>query len=505
MFEHVPQPLRYAEKLVQQLVRFSGSRKKKRLADELVGAVIGLTDCDLCQLYVLDVTHTRLELAAEAGLGVVEGRRRASLTADYQGEQLLQFSLCQNRVVAMQLMDDNRYDVHFLPQSVNPWRSVLSVPLRLADKRVVGVLLCVSQTDTELEPYGASLRQLGDLVIARYVRQQGICSPDNEPRAESEQAAAASGYGLLGASASMRQTCHMIDRVLHSPYTVLLTGETGTGKEIVARAIHDHGPRGAHAFVVQNCAALPEHLLESELFGYRKGAFTGADRDRSGLFDTANGGTLLLDEIGDMPIALQAKFLRVLQEGEVRPLGASGTHRVDVRIIAATHHDLPTLVEQGRFRADLYYRLAQFPIALPPLRAREGDIMVLAQHFAEQACRLLKRTPLAWSDTAVATLSNYTFPGNVRELKALVERAVLLCEGNELLPKHFPAFPATTLNSGDFNLRQRLEQAERGVLVECLRTTGGNRTSAARKLGVSRRTLHNRMNHLCIGPAELAS
>ena len=235
----------------------------------------------------------------------------------------------------------------------------------------------------------------------------------------------------------MRETCRLISKVLHNPYTVLLQGETGTGKEVVARAIHEYGPRRAQAFVVQNCAAFPENLLESELFGYRKGAFTGAERDRPGLFDAADGGTLLLDEIGDMPLSLQAKLLRVLQEGEIRPLGGNDTHKVDVRIIAATHRDLALLVRDGKFREDLYYRLAQFPIELPPLRQREGDALELARHFAERACVFLRRAPLGWSAEALELLDGYGFPGNVRELKGLVECAVLLCEGDVLLAEHF--------------------------------------------------------------------
>jgi len=280
---------------------------------------------------------------------------------------------------------------------------------------------------------------------------------------------------------------------------VLLRGETGTGKEVVARAIHDCGPRRSQAFIVQNCAAFPENLLESELFGYRKGAFTGADRDRAGLFDAANGGTLLLDEIGDMPLSLQSKLLRVLQEGEIRPLGSNDTHKIDVRIIAATHRDLSVLVSEGKFREDLYYRLAQFPIVLPALRQREGDILDLAKHFAEKACAYLQRDPVRWSDSALEHLSGYTFPGNVRELKALVERAVLLCEGGELLAEHFALRMEPMLeDDSSLNLRERLEKVERTLLLDCLRKNDGNQTLAARELGLPRRTLLYRLGRLNI-------
>ena len=301
----------------------------------------------------------------------------------------------------------------------------------------------------------------------------------------------------------MRSVYQLISKVLHNPVSVLLAGETGTGKELVARAIHDCGFRRSKAFVVQNCASLPENLLESELFGYRKGAFSGADRDHQGLFDAANGGTLFLDEIGDMPLSLQAKLLRVLQEGEVRPLGSTATHKVDVRIVAATHHNLRNLVEEGRFREDLFYRLAQFPIELPALRERDQDILTLARYFADKASSFLQRNPCRWADSALDHLARYPFPGNVRELKGLVERAVLLCEGGELLPEHFDLRQAGSNDEPGMNLRERMERVERSLLLDCLRKNRGNQTSAACELGLPRRTLLYRMQRLNISPADV--
>jgi sigma-54-dependent transcriptional regulator len=250
--------------------------------------------------------------------------------------------------------------------------------------------------------------------------------------------------------------------------------------------------------VVQNCAAFPEGLLESELFGYRKGAFTGAERNYAGLFDAAHGGTLLLDEIGDMPLSLQAKLLRVLQEGEVRPLGANTAHKVDVRIIAATHRDLKAMVSQGTFREDLYYRLAQFPIQLPALRERDGDVLLLARYFAESVCAALAKPLVSWSSAALDQLSSHAFPGNVRELKCLVERAVLLCDDGVILPAHLllPSAPAHAVVEA--TLRQRLERVERVFLIDCLHKNRGNRTRTARELGVARRTLLYRLARLNI-------
>jgi two-component system response regulator HupR/HoxA len=218
---------------------------------------------------------------------------------------------------------------------------------------------------------------------------------------------------------------------------VLLLGETGTGKELFARLLHDNGPRRAARFVAQNCGALPESLLESELFGHARGAFTGATGDRRGLFEEADGGTVFLDEVGETSVAMQLRLLRVLQEGEVRRLGAPGVRKVDVRIIAATNADLEADVEAGRFRRDLYYRLNVFPIPLPPLRDRPGDIPALAEAFLRPACRRARRVVPSIVPAALALLQAYPFPGNVRELENEIERAVALAEdGPPIGPEH---------------------------------------------------------------------
>ncbi|KEA25133.1 Fis family transcriptional regulator, partial [Pseudomonas aeruginosa C0324C] len=446
--------------------------------------------------YLLDQTHTALTLNAECRDGLLQALEPSSLPADYTGEQLLQFALCQNRVVSLVDLPSRLHETGFLPAGEQPWLSLLCVPLVSPEKTVEGMVVCATRRPLDLQGFAHPLGQLGSFVLAQLHLLQRLSQPSGEPQGPSS-APVVSGYGLIGRSAAMRETCRLISKVLHNPYTVLLQGETGTGKEVVARAIHEYGPRRAQAFVVQNCAAFPENLLESELFGYRKGAFTGAERDRPGLFDAADGGTLLLDEIGDMPLSLQAKLLRVLQEGEIRPLGGNDTHKVDVRIIAATHRDLALLVRDGKFREDLYYRLAQFPIELPPLRQREGDALELARHFAERACVFLRRAPLGWSAEALELLDGYGFPGNVRELKGLVECAVLLCEGEVLLAEHF-SLRAPPEAEAPLKLREHLEQIERDLLLACLRRNAGNQTLAARELGLPRRTLIYRMGRLNI-------
>ncbi|WP_313517724.1 sigma 54-interacting transcriptional regulator [Pseudomonas sp.] len=502
MFRCVPHPLRYAEALLQRFAGLSHALSAEVLLGKLVESAAELAGCELSQLFLLDATHTRLTLCAEWLDGLLQPREAASLPSDYDGEQLLQYCLCQNRVLSLAALDRALHETTFLPPRTEPWRSLLCMPLLDERASVCGLLLCASLRGVELQGFADSLGNLGAFAVTQLHLLQRLRAPEVAALAQAP-APCASGYGLIGESPRMRAVYRLIGKVLHGPVNVLLTGETGTGKELVARAIHQCGMRRSRAFLVQNCASLPESLLESELFGYRKGAFTGADRDRQGLFDAADGGTLFLDEIGDMPLALQGKLLRVLQEGEVRPLGSTKTHRVDVRIVAATHRDLRARVEAGSFREDLFYRLSHFPIELPALRDRADDIPRLARHFADNASHLLQRDACRWSAAALSQLSTYAFPGNVRELKGLVERAVLLCEGGELLPEHFDLRQEHIASGETLNLRERLEQIERGLLLECLRKNRGNQTQAARELGLPRRTLLYRMGRLNIGAADV--
>jgi Nif-specific regulatory protein len=270
--------------------------------------------------------------------------------------------------------------------------------------------------------------------------------------------------------------------------------------------VHDRSPRRERLFVAVNCAALAENLLESELFGHRRGAFTGAAADRKGLFETAHGGTLFLDEIGETTPAMQAKLLRVLQEGEVVPVGETRPRKVDVRLIAATNRSLEEEVRGGRFREDLYYRLRVFPIRIPPLRDRREDIPELVHHFVGRHASRLGRPRVAVSDAAIAALQTHSFPGNVRELENEIERAVLLCDpGEELGPEHLSdevqraaaAAPAGSARaSGDGSLRDRVDAHERSEIESALARAGGNKTHAARALGLTYRGLLKKMQRL---------
>ena len=302
---------------------------------------------------------------------------------------------------------------------------------------------------------------------------------------------------LIGSSPAMRAVQKLIGMAAASDSTVLVTGETGAGKELVARALHEYGPRAKGPFVSVNCAAIPAELLESELFGHVAGAFTGAVRAQQGRFREAQGGTLLLDEIGDMDAAMQAKILRVLQERVVTPVGGK-PEAVDVRVVAATHRDLLRLIEQGRFRADLYYRLHVIPIALPPLRDRVSDIVALARHFLQAAN---PAAPKRLSAGAAAALLGHGWPGNVRELRNAIERAAALARGAviEAADLAFLTGAAPVDAVGEQSLPDAVAALERTMIARALAEAGGSRTEAAKRLGINRQLLYDKMKRHGLG------
>ncbi|MBZ8142202.1 Fis family transcriptional regulator [Rubrivivax gelatinosus] len=304
--------------------------------------------------------------------------------------------------------------------------------------------------------------------------------------------------GLIGRSPAFREMLEQIARVAPSEASVLLLGESGTGKELVARALHEASARAAHALVVVDCASLPETLFEAEVFGHERGAFTGATAMRTGLAETANGGTLFLDEVGDIPLPMQVKLLRLLESGTFRRVGSSELRRTDVRVVAATHRDLGAMVADGRFREDLYYRLATFPIRLPPLREREGDLALLA---AALLARVAPKRRLTLAPAALAQLSGQRFPGNVRELRNVLERAALFCDGPVIETAHveralaagLPVAPGTPALAAP---ARSLREISRQALRERLAAHGGRRAELARELGISERTLYRRLREL---------
>ncbi|MCG7987433.1 MAG: sigma-54 dependent transcriptional regulator [Candidatus Thiodiazotropha weberae] len=339
-----------------------------------------------------------------------------------------------------------------------------------------------------------------DLDVLRKLVQQAIkLSKPAEGQTQVKKDSAATHEPMLGNSPAMTRIIKLIEKLARSQAPVYISGESGTGKELAARMIHYQGPRADHPFVAVNCGAIPQELMESELFGHKKGSFTGATHDNEGLFLSANGGTLFLDEIADLPLHMQVKLLRSIQEKMIRPVGGQKEIPIDVRIISATHKDLATLVEQGEFRQDLFYRINVIELPLPPLRERSEDIPLLAQHFLTRLARHggIKKPKLAAE--AVKKLKAYPFPGNIRELENILERSVTLLDSekleadNLLLPNYVSDedSPSTPQRLGE-----KMEQVERQAIIEALEETRWNRTAAAKKLGMSLRSLRYRLEKL---------
>ena len=307
-------------------------------------------------------------------------------------------------------------------------------------------------------------------------------------------------HQLIGKSPSMQKIYDLIERISDSSSNVLITGESGTGKELVAKAIHYNGVRKEGPFVAINCAAIPETLLESELFGYKKGAFTDAKSDKKGLIFEANEGTLFLDEITEMPLTLQAKLLRVIEEREIRPLGDTNSYSIDVRVISSSNRDIKSTIQEGRFREDLYYRLNVIDIPLPPLRERKEDIPLLIQHFITKFSNELKKGISGVSEGALKVLVSYSWPGNVRELENIIQRAITLSQHEVILPDDLPA---SIIQKTDEKLFEKameekftLDQLEKEYVKRVLIETGGNKSKAAEILGLDRKTLYRKLQEL---------
>jgi len=379
--------------------------------------------------------------------------------------------------------------------------SVICVPLRQAEN-VIGVLYLDNRSVRGVfaAETCTALTQIADLISLstfRLLEQKQL-----QDKIEALEAGLRGKFqfeSIVGHHPKMVAILKLVAQVADTDATVLIQGESGTGKEIIARALHFNSRRKDRPFVALNCGALPENLLESELFGHLRGAFTGAIKDKPGWFKTADGGTIFLDEISEMPLALQVKLLRVLQTGEYAPLGSTRIQTCDVRVIAAASRNLLKLVQQEKFREEFYYRLNVIEIELPPLREREDDILLLARHFLQKFAEKYQKSGLKLSREVAQRLRNYRFPGNVRELENLIQRMVVLAEGDEILPDHLPASisPGTTTSTGLASFSAAKEQAidafERAYLTECLRTHHGNISQAARAAGIDFKNFHTKL------------
>jgi len=327
------------------------------------------------------------------------------------------------------------------------------------------------------------------LMIARALHLHAL---ENENRQLAARQGGSPLAGLITASDAMLKVCRTVEKVAPANATVLLLGESGTGKEVLARGVHELSPRIGKRFVAINCAAIPDTLLESELFGYEKGAFTGAAKQTIGRIEYANEGTLFLDEIGDLPMPLQAKLLRFLQERVIERLGGRGEIPVDVRVVCATHRDLAAMIREGSFREDLYYRLSEITVKIPPLRERPGDAVLLAQAFLERYARELGRSLKGFTADALAALETHGWPGNVREMENLIKRSAIMADGTQITAADL-GLDTTSVEPQPFNLRHARENAERLAISRALAHADGSVTQAAELLGVTRPTLYDLM------------
>lgn len=434
---------------------------------------------DICEL--LEITLLRMGIDAQSVYNLGTAR---------QALQTRQFDLC---LTDMRLPDGNGID---LVRHISDRFPELPVAMITAHGNMESAIEALKAGAFDFVSKPVDLEVLRKLV-EKAIR---LGKPEVMP-AKGQQESQQEPVVLLGQSESMARVRQLIGKLARSQAPVYISGESGTGKELAARLIHQQGPRADHPFIAVNCGAIPQELMESELFGHKKGSFTGAASDKEGLFQSADGGTLFLDEIADLPLHMQVKLLRAIQEKRIRPIGSQQELPVDVRIISATHKALLPLVESGEFRQDLFYRINVIELPLPPLRERAEDIPLLTQHFLTRISRQnhIKKPKIAAD--ALKHLREYSFPGNIRELENILERSVTLFEGDSLraedlqLPEQPPASPPPTEQQP---LGDMIEAVERDAIVRALEETRWNRTAAARKLGMTLRSLRYRLEKLGI-------
>ena len=413
-------------------------------------------------------------------------------------------------VIINDVSRDSRFYDGLDAQDVFVTKSMICVPLRTR-REFLGVLYALNKNSGEFTERDKKLLEILSGTIAVSLENARLYGDlkdhlhtlEREKQLLLSQVQAASGFdGIIGSSPPMQRMFELMEKVIDTPTTVLIQGETGTGKELIAKVIHYNGPLKDKPFVAENCGALPENLLESELFGHVKGAFTGAISNKKGLFEIADGGTIFLDEIGEMPMVMQVKLLRVLQEGQFRPVGSHQTRQVSVRVIASTNRNLMEEISNGNFREDLYYRINVFQITPPPLRERKEDILFLATHFLKKFARQNKKPVPQLSPQSMDALMSFDWPGNVRELENEMERAVTMAAGNEsisidLLSDKIRALTANqsvmAQVASSESLRDVVHQVEKRMILDALAKAQNNQSKASKLLGISRQGLLNKI------------
>jgi sigma-54 dependent transcriptional regulator len=518
-------PVKAVAEFIKTTTSLSTERNLNCLLSQIVSAAQQLSQAAAGRLYILDRTKRYLYPEVSQNDSVPTSVPHLSPIALFLDNQRNLKNVCAFSVFSGEVVnipDVYQYsgfdctDLYHYDQLTGYYtQSLLTVPLLSYTEITSGVLQLFNYRDPETTQVAAFPKRLEELVkafasqaavaidntqlIEQNTRLINLLKSSNQQLEEEnrqlrQHITRQSRFSatLLGNSAAMQHVFNLMEKVLDSDVTVLLRGETGTGKELIATAIHQHSPRQAGPFIAQNCAAVPESLLESELFGYKKGAFTGADKDKKGLIEVAHGGTLFLDEIGDMAVGLQAKLLRVLQDHQVRPLGAVESRSINVRLLTATHRDLEQMVKTGQFREDLY------PIELPPLRQRKEDLPALLQHFLTDYADHYKKTVRGFSPEAFELLLYYDYPGNIRELKNLVERAVLLSDHDGMiLPLHLDKKLWSDLTilkvPTTGKLKESVQRYEAMLIQRALQSHSGNQTRTAETLGIPRRTLVEKM------------
>lgn len=468
------------------------------------GASIAIHDASTRELYCIRTVEEENKTGS--------GRRKEIRFPDHLG--IAGWVLRENKTAVIpDVTKDERFYGGVDEKEKRVTRSMICVPLRTR-KGTIGVLYALNKLKGTFTPSGGRLLEIlsGTIAIAienaklyGELKRRATSLERENRRLLQEIQDRFNIQGVIGSSPPMRKIFSLISKVTDTPTSVLIQGETGTGKELIARVIHYSGPRKDRPFVAENCGALTETLLESELFGHVKGAFTGAMTDKKGLFEQGHGGTVFLDEIGETSTNMQVKLLRVLQEGQVRPVGGDRAIEVDVRVIASTNRDLQEEVRKGSFREDLFYRICVFPITMPPLRDRRSDTPFLAAHFIKKFSRAFNRTGMRISSQAMDLLAGYDWPGNVREFENEIERAMTLAGDDQEIQAHHlsekitsSANPQICAPKLEGNLQEVVTQIERQMIVEALNKTEGNRTRSAKMLGLTRQGLLNKINRYAI-------